>query len=178
MSDAQAVDGQWIRDAVDRYERPLVLYASRMLHDEHRAADVVQDVFVRLCRQSKEDVDDHLQAWLFSVCRNRALDVIRKEKRMKPMTEHHLRNGTSESPDPADRAEDRDASSRVLDLVDDLPDKQAEVVRLKFQHGLSYREIAKVTEMSVSNVGYVLHTAIATLRQQMDPDLDRATTAQ
>jgi len=177
MSDAPEVDGHWIRDAVDRYERPLVSYAYRMLRDEHRARDVVQDVFVRLCRQERDDVEGHLQAWLFSVCRNRTLDVIRKEKRMKPMTDHQLRSGTDDSPDPADRAETSDSTSRVLGLVDDLPDKQAEVVRLKFQHGLSYREIAKVTEMSVSNVGYVLHTAIATLRQQMDPDLDTAATA-
>jgi RNA polymerase sigma-70 factor (ECF subfamily) len=41
------------------------------------------------------------------------------------------------------------------------------VVRLKFQHGLSYKEIAAVTELSVSNVGYLIHTAIKKLRTEL-----------
>jgi RNA polymerase sigma-70 factor (ECF subfamily) len=43
-------------------------------------------------------------------------------------------------------------------------------VRLKFQAGLSYREISRVTELSVSNVGYLIHTAIRTLRRQLHVD--------
>ena len=45
-----------------------------------------------------------------------------------------------------------------------LPENQQEVVRLKFQNGMSYREIATVTELSVSNVGFLLHAAIQALR--------------
>jgi RNA polymerase sigma-70 factor (ECF subfamily) len=47
-----------------------------------------------------------------------------------------------------------------------LPENQREVVRLKFQNGMSYKEIATVTELTVSNVGFLIHTALATLRMR------------
>ena len=65
------------------------------------------------------------------------------------------------------RSEQQETSQHVLKLLERLPENQQEVVRLKFQAGLSYREISGVTQLSVSNVGYLLHTALATLRKQL-----------
>jgi RNA polymerase sigma-70 factor (ECF subfamily) len=48
-----------------------------------------------------------------------------------------------------------------------LPDNQQEVIRLKVQNGLSYREISEVTGLSVSNVGFLLHKGIKTIREKM-----------
>lgn len=61
----------------------------------------------------------------------------------------------------------QDTSSEVLRLLETLPENQQEVVRLKFQNGLSYREISEITGLSVSNVGYLLHAAIQTLRRKL-----------
>ena len=55
----------------------------------------------------------------------------------------------------------------MLQILADLPDNQQEVVRLKFQDNLSYRDIAEVTGLSVSNVGYLLHMAVKRLREQL-----------
>ena len=44
---------------------------------------------------------------------------------------------------------------------------QQEVIRLKFQDDLSYREISRITTLSVSNVGFLIHTGIKTLRQRV-----------
>jgi RNA polymerase sigma-70 factor (ECF subfamily) len=53
-------------------------------------------------------------------------------------------------------------------LVDQqLPSNQQEVFRLKFQNGLRYQEISRVTKQSVSNVGFLLHTAMKTIRRQL-----------
>jgi RNA polymerase sigma-70 factor (ECF subfamily) len=49
-----------------------------------------------------------------------------------------------------------------------LPANQQEVVRLKFQNSLSYKEISAITGLSVTNVGYLLHTAIQTLRGKLN----------
>ena len=54
-----------------------------------------------------------------------------------------------------------------------LPDRQKEILRLKFQCGLSYREIGEITSVSTSNVGYLIHTAIRTIREELSQDLQR-----
>ena len=67
--------------------------------------------------------------------------------------------------------EQSELSGQMLRLLATLPDNQQEVVRLKFQNGLSYRDISKVTNLTVSNVGYLIHTAIHTLRRELATDL-------
>ena len=52
----------------------------------------------------------------------------------------------------------------VFRMLDQLPDNQQEVVRLKFQNEMTYQEIADVTGLSVTNVGSLLHTALKRLR--------------
>jgi RNA polymerase sigma factor (sigma-70 family) len=51
--------------------------------------------------------------------------------------------------------------------IEKLPGNQREVLRLKFHAGLSYQEIAEVTGLSRTNVGFILHKAIAKLRQKL-----------
>lgn len=157
-------NGPWVRRAVDRYERPLTLYAARLLGDADEARDVVQETFLKLCTQNREAIDSHLAEWLFTVCRNRALDVLRKESRMTNLSEEHVQRCLSPIPDPADLAERRDLSARVLDLMESLPTNQREVIRLKFQNGFSYQEISRISGHSVSNVGFLIHAGMKTLR--------------
>ena len=64
--------------------------------------------------------------------------------------------------------EQKEELGRVLRILQTLPRNQQEVIRLKFQNGLSYREISEVTKLSVSNVGFLLHTGLKTVRQKLD----------
>ena len=52
----------------------------------------------------------------------------------------------------------------MLELLESLPPNQREVIRLKFQNGFSYQEISRISGHSVSNVGYLIHAGIKTLR--------------
>jgi RNA polymerase sigma-70 factor (ECF subfamily) len=167
---ALSPDGEqesWIREAVDRFERPLAIYAARLVGDPETARDVVQDTFVRLCGQESASVGDHLAEWLFTVCRNRALDVLRKEHRMTRLSDEQVNRCLSSAPGPHEAAERHDLAARVLSLLDSLPPNQREVLRLKFQNGFSYQEISRISGHSVSNVGYLIHAAIKTLRGQL-----------
>jgi RNA polymerase sigma factor (sigma-70 family) len=156
--------GSWIREAVARFEGPLHLYASRILGDPETARDVVQDTFLRLCSQESAEVGTHLAEWLFTVCRNRALDVLRKEHRMIQLREDQVNRCLSPASSPLDVAERRELAAKVLALLENLPSNQREVLRLKFQNGFSYQEISRISGHSVSNVGYLIHTGIKTLR--------------
>ncbi len=161
------VDHGWVRSAVDRFEGPLTLYAARLLGDADAARDVVQETFLRLCAQPRGHVEGRLAEWLFTVCRNRALDVLRKEGRMTQLSDDQARVRASNEPGPVELAEHRESAARVLDLLDSLPPGQRDVIRLKFQNGFSYREIARISGYSVGNVGYLIHVGLKTIRGQL-----------
>lgn len=159
---------QWVESALQTYERPLLRYALRWCHgDLERARDAVQDTFLRLCAQPRERVEGYLAQWLFTVCRNRMIEVLRKEGRMEPLTDLDLGTRPAADPDPAHRSELRDRLQAVAHLLAELPERQQELIRLKFQEDLSYKEISAITALSVSNVGFLLHTSIQTLRRRM-----------
>ncbi len=98
----------------------------------------------------------------------KALDVRRKENRMSAKNEVQLEAQASQEPEPSTVLEKKEELSRVLGILETLPPNQQEVIRLKFQNGLSYREISDVTHLSVSNVGFLLHTGLTTVRQKLD----------
>ena len=161
------VDAAWVRLAVERFEGPLTLYAARLLGDAEAARDVVQETFLRLCAQSKEHVDGRLAEWLFTVCRNRALDVLRKERRMTQLSDEQVQVRISPDPGPTELVERRESTARVLDLLESLPKNQREVIRLKFQNGFSYQEISRISGHSIGNVGYLIHVGLKTIRRQL-----------
>lgn len=159
---------QFVRDAVQRFERPLMAYARNVLGgDVERARDVVQETFLRLIAQDPAKVGAHVTEWLYTVCRNLAIDVRRKERRMERLSDADADSAASSSPAPTARAEDDDALSHVLRSLKQLPRNQQECIRLKFQGGLSYKQISEVTNLTVTNVGFLIHTGLKTLRQRL-----------
>ena len=167
--DQSATDSssEWILDVVARWESDLVRYARHLVGDVERARDVVQDTFLKLCQQDRGQLDGHLVEWLFTVCRNGALDVRRNEQRMTTMTLDAVMESVGCDPPPDDAAEQQDSVDKILSLLAELSSNQQEVLRLKFQHGLSYREISSVTGLTETNVGFLIHVGIKRLRELM-----------
>ena len=160
----KASKSQWIEAALKQHESNLIRYASWILADGERAREVVQETFLRLCKETPERIDDHLPQWLFTVCRNLAFDVRKKENRMTPLTEAPIA-------DPRSGAliDHRETMSQVLRVLETLPKNQREVIYLKFQCDLSYKEISEITTLSVSNIGFLIHTGIKSIRTQLLP---------
>jgi len=75
----------------------------------------------------------------------------------------------STSPDPATALERSESTAEVLRMLERLPENQKEAITLKFGHGLSYKEIAEITGLTVSNVGFLIHTGLKTVRQRLLP---------
>ena len=81
---------------------------------------------------------------------------------------HDQANGRWDpGPSPSVNAETNDMRDRLREQVEALPERQRELLYLKIHGHLSYREIAEATGLSVSNVGYLLHQAMQTLRRQL-----------
>ncbi len=173
-----------LRSALEEFEVPLTRYAVSILGDLERARDAVQDTFIRLHRQDPEAVRAKVKSWLFTVCRNRCLDILKKEKRMIAIDEQQIAALPEERDDPARalrRAEDRArVDARVRDLmqrIEQLPPRQREVMRLKFQGDLSYKEIGEALGITTSNVGFTIHSAMKRLRSMMVPQAESAAAA-
>lgn len=124
-SQSQPDRTEWVREILVEFEGPLVRYAQRITGDLETARDVVQETFLRLCRQDPSEIGGHLAQWLFTVCRNRALDVQRKERRMSTATDLDDRvspDAGQFAPDMA--AETNDSAAKALGLLGHLPDNQ------------------------------------------------------
>jgi RNA polymerase sigma factor (sigma-70 family) len=159
---------RWLHGVVDQYEQPLLTFATRILGDSELARDVVQDTFVRLGESGPWQFESGDPAkWLFKVCRNRAIDVCRRMKRLSFVDQADLEAEPSHDESPAEAVARRDDASALLRLVAGLSARQQEVIQLRFQNDLSYREIAEIIGTTESNVGVTLHAALKSLRERL-----------
>ena len=151
-------------DTLQRYERPLIRYAHGYTSDLEEARDIVQDVFVKLSQCLHTLDHERLAPWLFTVCRNRALDHQRKHRRLVVMETETLDLEMSADPSPHEEMDRSETATTLRQLIDTLPSRQQEAVRLKFIAGLDYQQISAAMKTSIGNVGYLIHHGVAALR--------------
>ena len=169
-----SVDAPELPALLERYERPLVRYAQSILGDLEAARDVVQETFIRYVRHEvglapaagADSEGRSVESWLFTVTRNLSIDHQRKQSRIiyMPQTEDR----TADEPAPGAALEARESGDALFALLEQLSENQRDVIRLKFQNDLSYKEIAEVTQLSVTNVGFLLHTGLKKLRTLLE----------
>lgn len=134
--------------------------AEVMLGNEDDAADVVQDCFVSLWndRERLRDVVN-LEAWCKTMVKRKCINLIRKRK---PTVE------IDERMDIADEEQDREEKLQLaFRLIDRLPQRQAQVVRLKHYDGQDTQGIAAAMQISEGNVYVLLSRAYNTLKQMI-----------
>ncbi len=181
---------EWVLAALDQFEGRLLRYAQRLLggcaaggtSDESR--DVVQFVFLRLCDQSPEKIGDRLAQWLYTVCRNRALDVLRASGRNVGWAKTAAADGPpssngktvgrrsrceldppySREEDPADLAAEAELHALLRMLVAALPSSQREAIDL-WSDGFSYQQIAEITSQKEGTIRVLVHRGLKAIRE-------------
>ncbi len=150
------------------YETALLRYAARLLNDTSAAQDIVQLVFLRYlrCCEGLTLAPNAVKSWLYRVTHNLVMDHLRHEQR-RARTEAEGGSTLRErrQHDERDQALHMDRCRRVLEHLPRLPPPEREVLVLRLQQGLSYREIAHVTGRSVGNVGCLLHHAVEKMKR-------------
>jgi RNA polymerase sigma factor (sigma-70 family) len=159
-------ESERMQSIMRRFEIPLLQFATRITGDREWARDVVQETFVKFQNNGAFASQREPATWLFTVCRNGALNVCRKEKRMTFLDEQKIEARPDEQPMPFERMERQEAAGFLLRIVATLPPRQQEVIQLKFQNDLNYQQIAEITKTTVNNVGVLIHTALKTLRRK------------
>jgi RNA polymerase sigma-70 factor, ECF subfamily len=149
------------------YERTfprVYAYVASLLRDRAVAEDVTAQTFERAYRKrgSYRASRGSMDAWLFGIARNAALDELRKRKRRATLEGDPEDSGARTHEDHAELALRREAVRAALASLDG---QERDLIALKFAGGLSNGEIARVLRMSESNVGTRLHRTIMKLRE-------------
>jgi RNA polymerase sigma-70 factor (ECF subfamily) len=169
---AQSEASALVRESMVLYESQLIAYANVLLNgDLERARDVVQDTFLRLYLAEAEKVRESVKPWLYTVCRNRAFDMLRKDSRLTFAEDAVLHSFSDERPDPSQSADTHELYDRAWALLDGLSANQREVIRLKFLHDCSYKDIARITGLTTGNVGFLMHVGLKKLRELLNQEL-------
>lgn len=157
----------WVEAALDQFEQPLLRYALRFVGCQELAREVVQDTFLKLCQLDRSTLTVGLGPWLYAVCRNQAIDTRRKESRMSTVIDPTTYEPSANGHSPELAAATKDSGDWVLKQLDRLPEQQQECLRLKFQHGLKYSEIASIIGTTANHVGVQIHLGLKTLRERL-----------
>ena len=162
-----------ITQVMDDLEGPLLGYAGRLLRSHDSAQDVVQDAFIRYLkyRQKKGEIAN-AKAWLYRVVHNLALDHIRKTRRSEQLHDQ-LSDVTEDAQTdcPASSFSRRDAERAAWRLLDGLSAREQKIVVLRVVEERSYKEIAEIMDLTVSNIGFILHTTMKKLSRELSRDL-------
>lgn len=152
-------------------ESPLLSYALRLAPDADMAQDLVQEAFLRL--HARFDQVHEPRRWLYSTVHNLALNQRRKLGRIVPLNPP-APDGTPAAEDPADPQplpDEQIARWEGVGLVrlglQNLDARSRELLALKFNEDLSYKEISARTGLSEGHVGYLLHHSLKALAAEL-----------
>ena len=109
-------------------------------------------------------------AWLFGIARN----VWREHLRQQRQPASEFLDDSIPSPQNIEQdGQEREERQRLVELLRTLPEREAELVALKYGAGLTNREIARTTGLSESNVGTILYRTVNWLKQKLEADNGR-----
>ena len=155
---------------VKEHETALLAYATRILNNATAAQDVVQNVFIKLFRRWEKGMQPskQLKAWLYRVTHNEAVDHIRRESRLRRLHTEQAEERTilcSKGTNCGTATDER--KQLVLQFVRKLDLREQQVLMLRLDSGLPYREISRITGRTEGNVGNILHHAVKKLSRML-----------
>lgn len=145
----------------------LFRFALRMVGQSAEAEDVVQEVFIKLWNNRQHiDAVTNIEAWCITATRNLSIDKLRsKHHRLQPMQAGFDLHDHSATPYEATAGQD--AIEQVRHLMDQLPDKQRDIMQLRDIEGLSYQEIAEALGLPLDQVKVYLFRARKSVRERL-----------
>jgi RNA polymerase sigma factor (sigma-70 family) len=152
-------------------ESPLLNYALRLAQERSAAEDIVQDAFMKLHSQFEQVREP--RRWLYRTVHNLALNHLRQAGKLVPLTPPDDSESplSRDLPDGQLLPDEQIARWEGIGLVrlslNSLDERSREVVRLKFNEGLSYNQISEQTGLTTGHVGYLLHHALKAIAAEL-----------
>ena len=143
---------QTIIQSIDDYKDKLFRFSLKIVGNRFDAEDVLQELLIKIWKKKEDfEVLENKEAWCMTVVRNLSIDKIRKRKHnTADISEHHAISDSAPTPDKV--AEDKESLSIVMRLLNELPEKQKEIIHLRDIEGYTYKEISDITGLSEDQV--------------------------
>jgi len=152
-------------EIVRRYQVKLLRYANRFVHDDDKAADVVQEVFIKsYINLNSFKLDKKFSSWIYRITHNEAVNYLKKHAReVRPDDEDWFDRI------PSDISTDKEVDQILLKHmlakhIAKLPRKYQDPIILHYLEGQSYQEISDVLKMPTATVGTRINRAKAQLK--------------
>jgi RNA polymerase sigma-70 factor, ECF subfamily len=153
-----------------RYARPVFGFALRRLGDRGRAEDAVQETFASVWRSAGSYKPERGPGapWLYAVARNAIVD----RARARSDTPAEIPDAADDGLGPAERAEQSWVAWRVHRALEELPEREHEVIALAYWSGLSQSEVAEYLGIPIGTVKTRTRSALARLAEVLGEELD------
>jgi RNA polymerase sigma-70 factor, ECF subfamily len=167
---------------VEKYKQPVMNFVFRSLRDETEAEDVAQNVFLQVYKsRTRYERTAKFSTWLFTIARNLCLNEIRRRSRhpAESLEETHPENEDQPSRQyedkkvflPTENVLHSELARKIEESLAELPEAQRTAILLCRQDELSYEEIAKVLDCSLSATKSLIHRGRETLKEKLKPYL-------
>jgi len=164
---------------IDLYQEQVINTCLGMLHNQQDAEDLSQEVFIEVFKsvhQFKEE--SKFSTWLYRVAVSKSLNLIRSRKRQKRAAFFKslvgldkLQNIASKNDPlnhPGIKLEQEEQAKVLFSKIAELPEKQRVVFTLCKMEGLSYLEVAEITELTKASVESLMFRAKKNLRKKLE----------
>lgn len=160
---------------VERYESPLARYVRRLgVHDSDDAADVLQEVFIKVYRNLNEfDTAYKFSSWIYRIAHNETMSWFRK-RRVRPEGhliengEEHLALRLSDELSSEESMSRAESTQALINAIGALDEKYREVIILRYFEHKEYDEISDILEIPLGSVGTLIHRAKRKIKEVID----------
>lgn len=160
---------------IKRHQQRIFSYIIVRIQDQDLANDVFQDTFVKIIntfKKGKYNEEGKFLQWTMRIAHNLIIDHYRKQKRMPTMSPNADFDIFNIIRDPKMNVESKiikdQIESDLHKLINELPDEQKEVLKLRHFCELSFKEIAEQTGVSINTALGRMRYALINLRKLME----------
>ena len=168
-----AGDVSCLEELINRHRKKIYTYIILIVKNQHLAEDIFQDTFIRVMKSLQDGryIDNgRFLSWVLRIAHNLIIDHFRKEKQLKTISNDSCEMDIFNSRKFADKTIEEDIvfdqiTKDIRRLIQELPDDQKEVVILRHYCGLSFKEIADHTNVSINTALGRMRYALINLRR-------------
>jgi RNA polymerase sigma factor (sigma-70 family) len=163
-------------DLIHRHKNKVFAYISLYIRDQALAEDIFQDTFLKVIQSVKSGRyydNGKFISWVMRISHNLIIDHFRRIKQMNTVSNDNYESDIFNSKKFAENNVEDDMIKRqvqkdIRKMITHLPDDQREVVILRHYAGLSFKEIAEITDVSINTALGRMRYALINLRKIMD----------